>query len=270
MAVRFSLLVVFLALGASGCAVVSESRLANLESTVENLKTQEIRLAILEDTVNSLTAAGPASEQQNPATPGAREMAYGVNSDSSSAARKANKPVAAQTSRPAPAKPAAATQTSKSVTAPQASKSVVAPQAPGPMPDKPSVSPRPAVSPGQGSAGYQQALATLESGRPAAAAPMFREFLRANPGHALAPNAGYWLGECYYSQKEFDTAIIAFKDVVAQFPAHDKAAAAMLKAGYSYGLLGDTANARFYLETLLKDYPSSAPAKLARTRLASL
>jgi len=99
---------------------------------------------------------------------------------------------------------------------------------------------------------------------------LFKDFLQAHPDHDLAPNAGYWLGECHYTLKQYDSAIIAFKDVVAQHPSHAKAADAMLKAGFSYAQLGDTANARFYLDALLKDYPASRSAALARERLTSL
>ncbi len=117
---------------------------------------------------------------------------------------------------------------------------------------------------------YQKALATFEAGRPEAALTQFSEFLKTYPASPLAPNAGYWLGECYYSQKRFDTAIITFKDVVAKYPRHPKAAAAMLKAGLAYARLGDKDNARFYLETLIQDFPDSEPAKLARGRISSL
>ena len=99
---------------------------------------------------------------------------------------------------------------------------------------------------------------------------MFADFLRDYPAHTLAPNAGYWLGECHYALQQFDSAILAFNDVVAQHPSHDQAAASMLKAGYAYAQLGDAARARFYLEALVRDFPLSSPASLARTRLASL
>jgi len=117
---------------------------------------------------------------------------------------------------------------------------------------------------------YQAVLTTFESRNFQTALDGFRNFLTRYPAHPLAPNAGYWLGECHYSMKQYEHAVAAFKDVVAQFPQHDKAAAAMLKIGYSYALLGDAANARFFFETLIRDNPSSQPASLARVRLDSL
>ena len=117
---------------------------------------------------------------------------------------------------------------------------------------------------------YQAALTTFEARNFQTALGRFRNFLTQYPTHPLAPNAGYWLGECHYSMRHYEPAIAAFKDVVAQFPQHDKAAAAMLKIGYSHALLGDATNARFFFEMLVKEYPSSQPASLARVRLASL
>jgi tol-pal system protein YbgF len=117
---------------------------------------------------------------------------------------------------------------------------------------------------------YAQALATLEAGRPQEALDLFTAFLAAYPSGKLAPNAGYWLGECEYSLKRYDRAILAFKNVVGAYPKHPKAAACMLKSAYAYERLGDKENARFYLTALLEDFPQSEPAVLARKKLASL
>ena len=128
---------------------------------------------------------------------------------------------------------------------------------------------RPTKTSDKGRQDYQRALAMLESGKPLAAMPMFNSFLRTYPADVLVPNAEYWLGECFYSMKQYSEAINTFKDVVTRFPNHPKAAAAMLKAGYSYALQGDRQNARFYWETLIRDFPDSLPADLARQRLTS-
>lgn len=239
MAGRNSLLVMFLALTACGCAAVSEERIAGLEAAVGELQSQEVRLTILEDAVAGILAGHGAS------------AANGEASDAE-AAYKPPKTPQAEAAKPAPRETPAALRNASARPATSA-------------PARPAKK-----SSAQVERQYKAALSTLESGNPVSAMALFSEFLREHPGHALAPNAGYWLGECYYSNKQFDSAVIAFKDVVAQYPDHDKAAASMLKAGYSYAQLGDTPNARFYLEALVRDYPASAPATLARARLASL
>lgn len=235
---RFCLLFALLAAVLGGCATVSEERISVLEAAVLDLQTTAMRLASLEDTVAALVARHPLSAAESAPKEGPDFIAEPEPRQVQPEARKV---------------------------------ALMPPPAPGSVPASAS-KPAPAIqkAPAPAVRLYQAALSALEAGRPGSALGQFQEFLRAYPDHALAPNAGYWLGECYYNQKQYDSAIIAFKDVVALHSGHDKAAAAMLKAGYSYALLGDGANARFYLEALVKDYPSSQPASLARIRLASL
>lgn len=117
---------------------------------------------------------------------------------------------------------------------------------------------------------YNEALAEFQAGRYRQAEGLFKTFASHYPESKLLPNAGYWLGEAYYSQGQFDNAIVAFQSVAGKYPKHDKAAAALLKTGFSYEKLADTANARFYLQQLLTDYPQSEPATLARATLNRL
>ena len=132
--------------------------------------------------------------------------------------------------------------------------------------------PRPAVlasSSGETGA-YKAALDALQSGRYKEAETAFKNFISRYGRSDLLPNAGYWLGEVYYSRRQYDEAILAFQDVVKKYPRHDKAAAALLKTGYSYERLEDSPNARFYLQQLLQDYPKSEPAALGRAALERL
>lgn len=117
---------------------------------------------------------------------------------------------------------------------------------------------------------YDRALELCRAGRTAEARPLFQQFLEHYQGSSLTPNAMYWLGETYYHEQDFAQAILTFKDVPRLYPDHPKAAAAMLKTGYSYARMGDVQNARFYLQTLLEEYPDSEPAALARQKLATL
>jgi len=134
---------------------------------------------------------------------------------------------------------------------------------------KESTSSVPAPAAGEAAA-YGQALAVFEQRHYANALPLFAAFLRQYPGGKLAANAAYWSGECHYGLKQYDRAILVFKDVANKYSQHPKAAAALLKLGFAYDRLGDVENARFYLQTLLQEYPASEPAALARKKLASL
>ncbi|MFW5734131.1 MAG: tol-pal system protein YbgF [Oceanidesulfovibrio sp.] len=114
---------------------------------------------------------------------------------------------------------------------------------------------------------YTEAVRLTRSGNTEKGRQMLRAFLMEHPDSPLVPNAYYWLGETYYHDKRYAQAILTFKEVTSRFPKDPKAAASMLKIGYSYEMLGDKANARFYLNALIEDYPKSEPAKLARNAL---
>ncbi|MFP4071152.1 MAG: tol-pal system protein YbgF [Desulfovibrionales bacterium] len=123
----------------------------------------------------------------------------------------------------------------------------------------------------QARAEYQRALDLLmKREQPREAREAFRKFLLRHPGHALEPNGFYWLGESFYLQKQFPNAILVFKEVPQRFAHHPKAPDALLKIGYAYQGLGDMENARFYLETLVSEYPASEAAKKAEASLRKM
>lgn len=141
--------------------------------------------------------------------------------------------------------------------------------APGPRPVSKTPPPAPSRPAGPtGKSGYDAALARYNKGDYAGAEKGFAAFLQSSPGSPLAANALYWQGECQYSLGKYDNAIMLFQNVATKYPKHDKAAAALLKVGYSYERLRDMDNARFYWQILLDDFPHSAPAELARKRMA--
>lgn len=99
---------------------------------------------------------------------------------------------------------------------------------------------------------------------------LLTEFLAAEPNSFLVPNALYWIGESYYLDKNYAQAILSFKDVTRRYPKHHKAAAALLKIGMCYAMLGEKDNASLYLRALLQDHPKSEPAPAARKKLQEL
>lgn len=122
-----------------------------------------------------------------------------------------------------------------------------------------------------GEAAYEKALDLLRNKNDVEGAKKaFDEFLVAHKEHRLIPNALYWLGETYYVQKRFAQAILTYKEIPKRFPTHTKASDALFKIGLSYISLGDIENARFNLETLVKEFPRSSAAPLAEERLKKM
>ncbi|WP_051445174.1 tol-pal system protein YbgF [Desulfocurvus vexinensis] len=212
-------------------------------------------------------APGKAMDAEPAAAPAASAPA-----STAPAAPAAPAPAAAAPAKAAPAAPAKPWEAYPEVRAKGAPKAAAPAKAGAKAAAKaPAPAPRPSASaPATGQADYDAALRLVLAGKAAQGRAALERFLAANPASALAPNARYWLGETYYHEHDDGEAIVAFKAVHQQHPGHDKAAAALLKIGYAYARLGDTANARFYLQVLVQDYPASEAAALARKRLESL
>lgn len=93
-------------------------------------------------------------------------------------------------------------------------------------------------------------------------------FLKGHPEHELAVNAMYWIGEAYYGEQKYESAILQFQDVIQRHGDHPKAAAALLKQGLAFHALGDLQNARTILQKVLDTHPQSEEAGKAKERLA--
>jgi tol-pal system protein YbgF len=114
---------------------------------------------------------------------------------------------------------------------------------------------------------YQQGLDAMKGGDSGKARELLTKFLDQNPKHKLAANAHYWLGETYYSEKNFEQAILEFQEVIKNFPEKDKVPAAMLKQGMAFKEMGDSKSSLYIYKKLTEEYPKSEEAKIAREKL---
>ncbi len=117
---------------------------------------------------------------------------------------------------------------------------------------------------------YTQALNLYQSGKYEEALKLFQEFLNKYPSHSLASNAFYWVGECYYGLGRYKDAILQFEDLRRKYPDSSKIPASMLKEAKAFVQLKDTGGAKIILRNLIRLYPRSREAKLARKMLKNL
>ncbi|GFO53030.1 lipoprotein [Geomonas sp. Red276] len=118
---------------------------------------------------------------------------------------------------------------------------------------------------------YQQAQDAYKRGDMAKAREGFGKFLESYPKHRLAANAHYWLGETYYSDKNYDQAVLEFQEVINNFPDNrDKVPAAMLKQGMAFKEMGDPKSAVYVYRKLIEEFPKSDEAKVAKEKLHSI
>jgi tol-pal system protein YbgF len=98
----------------------------------------------------------------------------------------------------------------------------------------------------------------------------FQEFLDNFPAADLSDNAIYWMGESYYRQRRFRQAIDQFAAVLDRFGKSDKAPGALLKKGYAHLELGERPLGITALQSLVRRFPTSDEADLARRRLREI
>lgn len=144
----------------------------------------------------------------------------------------------------------------------------VVPPAGGPAPVTP-VNPPAMSSGGDPAQAYDLATRDLTEGRYAMALTGYRDFLVRFPSSELADNAQYGVGECFFAQAVFDSAAGEYARVGEKWPKGDRAAAALYKLALCQERLGRTAESRKSLEDLVKRFPSSSEAGLAKERLGS-
>jgi tol-pal system protein YbgF len=116
---------------------------------------------------------------------------------------------------------------------------------------------------------YDEAAQDLTQGRYSMALSGFRDFVRRFPSGDLTDNAQYGIGECFFAQSMFDSAATEYALVGNNYPAGDRVPAALYKLALSQEKLKQTAEAKKTLNDLVKRYPLSGEAQLARERLAS-
>ncbi len=98
----------------------------------------------------------------------------------------------------------------------------------------------------------------------------FENFLKLYPDTEFSDNAQFWIGECYYFEKKYEKAIIEYEKVTKNFPDGNKIPYALLKQGLSFLRLGDKASAKLLLQQVIKDFPNTSQARIARAKLLEI
>jgi tol-pal system protein YbgF len=86
----------------------------------------------------------------------------------------------------------------------------------------------------------------------------FRDFMKANPGDRLAPEAQFWLGESMYQRQRYRDAAEAFLTVSTKFETTAKAPDALLRLGQSLAALGEKEAACASLGEVKRKFPKAS------------
>ena len=117
---------------------------------------------------------------------------------------------------------------------------------------------------------YQAALDLFKRGDYTNAIAGFKSFGKTYPNSGLAASAQYWIGNAYFSVKDFKNSLLAQQKLINAYPKSNKVPDAMLNMSSAQIELGDMAGARKTLETIVDKYGATRAAGLAKKRLELL
>ena len=114
---------------------------------------------------------------------------------------------------------------------------------------------------------YDAGLNAFNARRYDEAQRSFSDFIKNYGNHSMAPEAQYYLAECYFQRNQFADAALAYDTVITKYSKSSKAPAAYLKQGICFSKINQGAAAKSRLNELIRKYPNSAEAARAKTFL---
>jgi tol-pal system protein YbgF len=117
---------------------------------------------------------------------------------------------------------------------------------------------------------FEAALATLRKGDFAVAKTSFTTFLKRYPVSGYKSSALFWLANAHYALRDYTSAVANFRTLANTDPQHLRAPEALLSMANCQLELKDAKSARKTLEDLVKVYPESEVASVAKERLSKL
>lgn len=117
---------------------------------------------------------------------------------------------------------------------------------------------------------YDMAWTDYTAGQWALCVAGFDNYLRTFPRSELADEAQFYIGECHYSDGKFNEAVDAYNKVVSNYPKGESVPNAYYKRGITFERMNQQDRARESFDTVIKSFPDSDAARLAKQRLATL
>ena len=117
---------------------------------------------------------------------------------------------------------------------------------------------------------YSAAYELFKQGKYDKAREAFENFLKQYPDTEFSDNAQFWIAECHYFDRNYEKAIVEYDKVMKNFPEGNKLPYALLKQGLSFLRLDDKASAKLLLQQVIKDFPNTSQARIARAKLLEI
>ena len=134
----------------------------------------------------------------------------------------------------------------------------------------PAGGPRAAVASPEEERAYLGTFDLLKNGKYDEAIRGFRGMLDQGPQGRYADNGWYWMGEAQMVKRDYAGAANSFQSLVQGFPSSPKVADGLYKLGLSQIELKKPVDAKAALQRVIREYPSTNAANLAKQKLDQL
>jgi len=128
-----------------------------------------------------------------------------------------------------------------------------------------SMPPKPSIPEDQKA--FDKALKLFKNRNYDAAIVAFKEFKDKYKSSKLIPDSIFYIAESYYNKGEYDKAIINYDYLVNTYQKSDKVPMATFKEGLSFIKMGDRIDGDYLLQKVIRQYPKTKAAQLARNYL---
>ncbi|WP_457640181.1 tetratricopeptide repeat protein [Persephonella sp.] len=119
---------------------------------------------------------------------------------------------------------------------------------------------------------YRYGLDAYYKGKIEEAREIFEEFTRRYRDSELYDNALFWIGQTYYTEGKYDTAVKIFDRIIngcktGKILDCNKLPTAMLKKGYALSKMGEFQQAKKVFRQLIEKFPDTEEAEIAQKKL---
>ncbi|MBI3455864.1 MAG: tol-pal system protein YbgF [Candidatus Rokubacteria bacterium] len=114
---------------------------------------------------------------------------------------------------------------------------------------------------------FARAMESFKNGELAQSILDFEDLVARHPSHPLAGSAQFWIGEAYYSARDYQHATVEYRKAVDMAPKGEKTPEALFKLGMAYRTLKRFDRAREVWSQLIRDFPQSDATQKARLAL---
>jgi len=117
---------------------------------------------------------------------------------------------------------------------------------------------------------YKSGLSAFNGGQYQLAVQSFQDYLKYYGDTDLASNAQFYIGDCYYNQKNYTQAVEEYNKCLERYPNGNKLPAAQLKKGYALLAMDQKTAGVRELRSLIARYPTAHESALAAQKLRTL